>query len=79
LSDNRGVELAQEDKENRREPGKDRAVMRLYGRDASGRYYEVNRGIYGGQPRERPRGIPAKPVIKLLLVLAVIVVIASLL
>jgi hypothetical protein len=78
LSDNRGVEPAQEDIEDRREPGKDRAVMRLYGRDASGRYYEVRR-TRGGRYSEAPRGIPARPVVTLLLVLALIMVIASLL
>jgi len=52
--------------------------MRLYGRDASGRYYEV-RNTGGGRYGEAPRGIPAKPVVKLLLVLAAIIVIASVL
>jgi hypothetical protein len=50
--------------------------MRLYGRDPSGRYYEV-RHTDGGRYREAPRGMPAKPVLKLLLLLAVIMVIAS--
>jgi hypothetical protein len=50
--------------------------MRLYGRDPSGRYYPVRSGIWGGT-REPPRGLPGKPVLKLLLVLAVIIVIAS--
>ena len=45
------------------------AIMtRLYGRGSSGRYYPVQRP---------PRGLPAKPVLKLLLLLAVIMVIAS--
>jgi hypothetical protein len=52
--------------------------MRLYGRDASGRYYEVGRS-HGGQYRETPHGLPAKPVLKLLLILAAIIVIASML
>ena len=52
--------------------------MKLYSRDASGRYYEVRRG-YGGQHREAPRGLPGKPVLKLLLLLAAIIVIASML
>ena len=51
-------------------------LMRLYGRDPSGRYYPVRSGIWGGY-REPPRGLPGKPVLKLLLVLAVIIVIAS--
>jgi hypothetical protein len=59
LSDSQEVEPSQGDIEDRREPGKDRAVMRLYGRDASGRYYEVRR-TDGGQYGETPRGIPAK-------------------
>ena len=50
--------------------------MRLYGRDPSGRYYPVRSGIWGGY-REQPRGLPAKPIVKALLVLAVIIVIAS--
>jgi hypothetical protein len=50
--------------------------MRLYGRDPSGRYYPVRSGIWGGY-RDPPRGLPGKPVLKLLLVLAVIIVIAS--
>jgi hypothetical protein len=53
--------------------------MRLYGRDASGRYYEVRRSIYGGRYREPSRGLPARPVLKLLLLLAAIMVIASIL
>jgi len=51
------------------EPG-----MRLYGRDASGRYYQVHQ-TDGGRYREAPRGIPTKPIVKLLLPLAVIIVI----
>ena len=43
-------------------------MTRLYGRGPSGRYYPVQR---------TPRGLPAKPVLKLLLLLAVIMVIAS--
>ena len=35
--------------------------MRLYGRDASGRYYQV-RQTDGGRYGEAPRGIPAKPI-----------------
>lgn len=50
--------------------------MRLYGRDPSGRYYPVRNGIWGPY-RELPRGLPGKPVLKLLLLLAVIMVIAS--
>ena len=50
--------------------------MRLYGRDPSGRYYPVRNGIRGPY-REPPRGLPGKPVLKLLLLLAVIIVIAS--
>ena len=50
--------------------------MRLYGRDASGRYYQV-RQTDGGRYSEAPRGIPAKPIVKLLLLLAVIIVIVS--
>ena len=49
--------------------------MRLYGRDPSGRYYQVQQ-TGGGRYREAPRGLPAKPVLKLLLLLAVIIVIA---
>jgi hypothetical protein len=49
---------------------------RLYGRDASGRYYQV-RQTDGGRYREAPRGIPAKPIVKLLLLLAVIIMIVS--
>jgi len=48
--------------------------MRLYGRDASGRYYQVHQ-TDGGRYREAPRGIPTKPIVKLLLPLAVIIVI----
>jgi len=51
--------------------------MRQYGRDPSSRYYEARSGIWGTHYRERPRGVPAKPFVKLLLVLAVIIVIAS--
>ena len=51
--------------------------MRQYGRDPSSRYYEARSGIWGTHYRERPRGLPAKPFVKLLLVLAVIIVIAS--
>ena len=50
--------------------------MRLYGRDASGRYYQVQQ-TGGGRYREAPRGIPAKPIVQLLLLFAVIIVIAS--
>jgi hypothetical protein len=50
--------------------------MRLYGRDPSGRYYQV-RQTDGGRYREAPRGLPAKPILKLLLILALIIVIAS--
>ena len=52
--------------------------MKLYGRDPSGRYYQVHR-TDGGRYREAPRGMAAKPVLKLLLLLAAIIVIASLL
>ena len=52
-------------------------LMRQYGRDPSSRYYEARSGIWGTHYRERPRGVPAKPFVKLLLVLAVIIVIAS--
>jgi hypothetical protein len=52
--------------------------MRLYGRDPSGRYYEVRRSS-GGRYHEVPRGLHAKLVLKLLLLLAVIIVIASIL
>jgi hypothetical protein len=52
--------------------------MRLYGRDPSGRYYQVRR-TDGGRYREAPRGLPAMPILTLLLVLAAIIVIASLL
>jgi hypothetical protein len=52
--------------------------MKLYARDASGRYYEVRRAS-GGQYREAPRGLAGKPILKLLLLLAVIIVIASML
>ena len=51
--------------------------MRQYGRDPSRRYYEARSGIWGTHYKERPHGLPAKPVVKLLLVLAVIIVIAS--
>ena len=51
-------------------------LMRLYGRDPSGRYYPVRNGIWGPY-REPPRGLPGKPVLKVLLLLAVIIVIAS--
>jgi hypothetical protein len=51
-------------------------MPRLYGRDPNGRYYPVRSGIWGVY-REPPRGLPGKPVLKLLLVLAVIIVIAS--
>lgn len=50
--------------------------MRLYGRDPSGRYYEVHQ-THGGRYREAPRGLPAKPILKLLLILALIIVLAS--
>jgi hypothetical protein len=50
--------------------------MRSYGRDPD-RHYEVRNGIWGQHYRERPCGVPAKPVVKLLLVLALIIVIAS--
>jgi hypothetical protein len=50
--------------------------MRLYGRDASGRYYQVHQ-TDGGRYREAPRGIPARPIVKLLVLLAVIIVIVS--
>ena len=33
--------------------------MRLYGRDPTGRYYEVRNGIWG-RYREPPRGLPGK-------------------
>ena len=51
-------------------------LMRLYGRDPNGRYYPVRSGIWGGY-REPPRSLPGKPVLKVLLLLAVIIVIAS--
>ena len=51
-------------------------MPRLYGRDPNGRYYPVRSGIWGGY-REPPRGLPGKPVLKVLLLLAVIIVIAS--
>ena len=50
--------------------------MRLYSRDPSGRYYPVRSGIWGAY-KEPPRGIPAQPVVKLLLLLAVIIVVVS--
>lgn len=53
-----------------------RNLMRLYGRDPNGRYYPVRNGIWGPY-REPPRGLPGKPVLKVLLLLAVIIVIAS--
>jgi hypothetical protein len=52
-------------------------LMRQYGRDPSRRYYEARSGIWGTHYKERPHGVPAKPVVKLLLVLALIIVIAS--
>jgi hypothetical protein len=52
--------------------------MRLYGRDPAGRHYPVQR-TYGGRYRGAPRSMPAKPALKLLLLLAAIIVIASLL
>jgi hypothetical protein len=51
--------------------------MRQYGRDPSRRYYQARSGIWGTYDKERPHGLPAKPVVKLLLVLALIIVIAS--
>jgi hypothetical protein len=53
-------------------------MPRLYGRDPNGRYYEVRRGV-SGRYGEVPRGLPAKPVLKLLLILAAIIVVASIL
>ena len=52
-------------------------LMRLYGRDPNGRYYPVRNGIWGPYREQAPRGLPGKPVLKLLLLLAVIIVIAS--
>lgn len=52
-------------------------LMRQYGRDPSRRYYQARSGIWGTYYKERPHGLPAKPVVKLLLVLALIIVIAS--
>jgi hypothetical protein len=52
--------------------------MRLYGRDPSGRYYPV-RDTGGGRYRETPRGLPVPGVLKLLLLLAAIIVVASIL
>ena len=51
--------------------------MRLYGRDPNGRYYPVRNGIWGPYREQAPRGLPGKPVLKVLLLLAVIIVIAS--
>ena len=51
--------------------------MRQYGRDPSRRYYQARSGIWGTYKEQAPHGLPAKPVVKLLLVLAVIIVIAS--
>ena len=52
--------------------------MKLYGRDPSGRYYEVRRDYRSGRPYEARSGTPAKSVLKVLLVLTAIIVIASL-
>lgn len=52
--------------------------MRLYGRDPSGRFYQVTR-TDGGRVKETPHGLPFKPALKLLLVLALIIVLANLL
>ena len=57
---------------------RDTFQMRLYGRDPAGRHYPVQR-TYGGRYRGAPRSMPAKPALKLLLLLAAIIVIASLL
>jgi hypothetical protein len=51
--------------------------MRLYTRGPGGQFHEVQR-TDGGRYRQVPRGIPAKPAVKLLLLLALIIVIASL-
>ena len=51
--------------------------MKLYGRDPSGRYYEVRRDYRSGRPYEGRRGTPGKSVLKVLLVFAAIIVIAS--
>ena len=44
--------------------------------DLDNTLYPVRSGIWGGR-REPPRGLPAKPVLRLLLLIAVVIVIAS--